>query len=108
MPKNNVEFSATFRTRVFITEVVSEIAEAREKFPKPDHLFPALIEEVGELAQALMEVQRGGIDKRTGKPFTNADVFNEAVQVAAMAARIAAEGDPLYPQYKFPFDDLNK
>lgn len=108
MPKINAEFSVEFRTRVFLKEVVAEIAEAREKFPKPDLLFPALIEEVGELSQALLEVQRGGVDKRTGKPYTSADVFNEAVQVAAMAARLVAEGDPSYPQYKFPFDDLNR
>lgn len=103
-----VEFSIPFRTNVTIKEIVAEIAEAREKFPGPDMTFPALVEEVGEVGQALMEHQRGGMNKKTGKPFTAEDVFNECIQVATMAIRLATEGDKTMPRYKFPFDDLNK
>ena len=41
----------------------------------------ALVEEVGEVARALLDESR-------------ACVFAEAVQVAAMACRVAVEGDP--------------
>lgn len=65
----------------FIIEVLSEVEFAREKFPEPDGLMTALTEEVGELAKALMD-----------EP--NVNVYKEAIQVAAMACRIATEGDP--------------
>lgn len=51
------------------------------RFPQPNACMCALTEEVGELAKALMD-----------EP--SANVRAEAIQVAAMAVRVALEGDP--------------
>ena len=67
-------------TDQFLAEVRAEIARARSKFPNNDLTTIALTEEVGELAKALLD--------------ESADrVRSEAVQVAAMAARVAIDGD---------------
>lgn len=65
----------------FVSAVVRELRSARERFPEPDGVMTALVEEVGEVARALLDESR-------------ACVFAEAVQVAAMACRVAVEGDP--------------
>lgn len=75
---------------IFQTAVREELKEARRKFPNPDWLFAALVEEVGELAKALL-------DHRLGEVLFE-DVVEEAIQVAAMAQRIAVEGDPSFHQ----------
>lgn len=67
----------------------AELSRARAKFPKNDHLFAALGEEVGELARELLEA--GGRRR----------VREEAIQVACVALRIAEEGDG-----DFPLSDL--
>lgn len=61
-----------------------EVDRARAKFPKNDLLFTALVEEVGELAQAYL--QRKPID----------EIRKEALQIACVAMRIFEEGDPTY------------
>jgi len=61
-----------------------ELRGARAKFPGHKHKFAALVEEVGELAQALIDHDRG--------EQTASQVYAEAVQVAAMAIRVAEEG----------------
>lgn len=69
----------------FLAEVAAEVMRARDKFPSSDGVMCALTEEVGELAKAHMD-----------EPWLN--VRAEAVQVAAMALRVALEGDAtLYP-----------
>ncbi len=55
-----------------------EIRRARSKFPSNRLMLAALMEEVGELANAIIE---GG------------DWKNEALQVACVAIRIVTEGD---------------
>lgn len=65
----------------FLRDVKAEVVRARAKFPEPDAVMTALTEEVGELAKALL-------DEPWGR------VYNEAIQVAAMALRVAVEGDP--------------
>jgi len=67
-------------TDQFLAEVRAEIARARSKFPNNDLTMIALTEEVGELAKALL-------DESAER------VRSEAVQVAAMAARVAIDGD---------------
>lgn len=62
-------------------ELFDEIKRARAKFPDNKHLLAALMEEVGELAQALAD--------NHGKQ----RVREEAIQVACVAIRIATEGD---------------
>lgn len=64
----------------FLENVGEEIQNARDKFPGRELTMTALQEEVGELARALMDESRQR-------------VYNEAVQVAAMAARVTLDGD---------------
>jgi len=61
-----------------IREIVAELRRARSKFPGNDRLFKALVEEVGEVAKAMLE---GG------------DVRGEACQVATVAIRLMTEGE---------------
>lgn len=61
--------------------VFDEMQRARSKFPSNEHLLAALMEEVGELAQALLD---GHGRER---------VVAEAIQVACVAVRIVEEGD---------------
>ena len=68
-----------------------EIARARKKFPENRHKLAALVEEVGELAQALLDHERGDGSIN--------DIRKEAIQVAAMAIRIYSEGDSDFPKY---------
>ena len=65
----------------FFELVDKEHRVATTKFPGSNNNLAALIEEVGELATALMEESTD-------------NVIKEAVQVAAVAMRIAREGDP--------------
>jgi hypothetical protein len=65
----------------FVGELIQEVERARTKHPGGKHLTVALMEEVGELAKALLENE--GSDR----------VREEAIQVACVALRIATEGD---------------
>lgn len=67
-----------------LDRLVAEILRARTKFPGNALLLAALTEEVGELAQALL--QRQGPERVTA----------EALQVATVALRIAEEGDATF------------
>jgi len=75
-------------TAYFLKEVHTEVCRARAKFPENDLKFPALIEEVGEVAKALLESERGLVG--TG------EVYRELVQTACMCLRLATEGDARY------------
>ena len=70
----------------FMQKVNDQYSIATQKFPAPNPNCAALTEEVGELAQALLHL-------REGKSNDWNRVFEEAVQVATMAARCAIEGD---------------
>jgi hypothetical protein len=59
----------------------AEIGSARAKYPNNKHTLAALMEETGELAQALLQAQ------------PREDIRKEALQVAATALRIYMEGD---------------
>lgn len=74
-----------FKDEEFFAAVSAELQRAREKFPSSNLSLAALMEEVGELAQAMLKV-------RAGK-WPAYRVREEAVQVAAMAVRVALEGD---------------
>lgn len=63
-----------------IHAVASEIKRARAKFPGGRFMLAALVEEVGELAEAIAAGDREAISR-------------EAIQVAAVAVRIAEDGD---------------
>lgn len=73
--------------RHFLRAVLVEASRARAKFPSSDMALAALVEEVGELAAAMLSE-------------TPARVRAEAVQVAFMAMRIANEGDPSFADYR--------
>ena len=62
-------------------DISDEVYRARSKFPCRSKLLAALMEEVGELAQAMLQ----------RKP--KQDIYNEAKQVACVAIRIMEEGD---------------
>ncbi len=67
-----------------VEAVKAEVIKARLKFPGNNHLLAALTEEVGELAQALLQ----------GK--SRDEVEKEAIQVACVALRIIEEGDAAF------------
>lgn len=76
-------------------EINDELERARTKFPMPNPTFVALVEEVGELAQALLKCD----PTRDDYPLRCKHVYQEAVQVACMAIRVLEEGDRDYPAY---------
>lgn len=68
-------------------EIDNELVRARSKFPENLFLLPALVEEVGEAAKALMEHSRD-------EDVSNEDIRKELIQVATVAIRLTTEGDP--------------
>lgn len=64
-----------------IIKINKELRRARKKFPDNAKLLAALMEEVGELAKALL--QRAPAS----------EIEAEAIQVACVAIRIIEEGD---------------
>jgi hypothetical protein len=72
--------------------ISAELIFARGKFPGNEDQLAVLSEEVGELASALIDQKHGN--------GSGADVYAEAIQVAAMAIRIAEEGSKEFP-YKY-------
>jgi NTP pyrophosphatase (non-canonical NTP hydrolase) len=79
----------------FLFDVENEVLRAQKKFPNPNLLMTALTEECGELAEALLEVYYNSTKNEHKKGEGRwSEVYKEAMQVAAVAARIALEGDP--------------
>jgi NTP pyrophosphatase (non-canonical NTP hydrolase) len=66
-----------------IDDLAAEVQRARAKFPRNRALTVALMEEVGELAQAQLQQLP--------------TVRKEAIQVMALAFRILSEGDASIP-----------
>lgn len=77
------------RTLETLASLEAELKRARAKFPGNRFLLAALTEEVGELAQALLQRKQVG------------EVRKEALQVACVAIRIFEEGDA-------SFDDISE
>lgn len=75
-----------------------EVLGAESKFPGGDDNLVALSEEVGELANAMLEQKY-----KTKTEKTNQDVFAECIQIAAMALKIARNGDSSFP-YEFTYE----
>jgi predicted nucleic acid-binding Zn-ribbon protein len=80
-------------TAKMLNDITEELERARNKFPTNDHKLTAMNEEVGELNKAMLEHERGLV--------TAEEVYEEAVQVAAMAIRVGIEGDSTF-NYKNP------
>ena len=68
----------------FTDAVHAEVYAAEKQWRYPNPNLAALMEEAGELAQAMLQRKSAY------------EVYREAVQVAAMAARCAIEGDPQF------------
>lgn len=62
-------------------EILRELDRARKKFPDNAKLLGALMEEVGEVARAMLQ----GASRE--------EIYKECIQVACVAVRIAEEGD---------------
>lgn len=71
----------------FVAAVMAEHNKASTKFPSSDCSTIALMEEVGEVAKAMLDESPQRI-------------YDECVQVAVMAARVALEGDPSAAGYR--------
>lgn len=71
----------------FLFAVSDEVRKAVTKFPQPNPTLAAATEELGEVAKAMLHIVEG-------KSANWWNVYDEAVQLAAMACRIALEGDP--------------
>lgn len=65
-------------------EIRDEVERARTKFPGNRYLLAALMEEVGELSQAMLQKK------------SVTEIVREAIQVACVAIRIAEEGDATF------------
>jgi len=68
----------------FIADVLDEIERARKKFPGTQHMAAVALEEAGEVAKAWLDHEV--------KDAPAQDVWDEAVQAAAMFMRWATEG----------------
>ena len=88
----------------FLNDIVDEVDRAREKFPGNKHMMGAFHEEVGEVAKAMLEREYNAQDHAELDMRLDVDVYKECVQAAAMALRVATEGDPEYlyqnPHYR--------
>lgn len=71
-----------------IRDVREELELIQKWYPSNEHNLAALMEEVGELSNALLEQHRGNKN--------HADVYKEAIQVAAVAITIAMRGDSAF------------
>lgn len=74
-------------TARFMADVAAELERARAKFPGDRIMTIALAEEFGELAKAMLDE-------------SGANVWKEAVQTAAMAARVAIDGDSSVDEWR--------
>ena len=89
------------RDMAFLQDVGDEVVRARQKFPSSNLVLAALTEELGELAQAMLKVAAG--------KWPEERIWEEAVQVAAVAMRVATEGDPSFDtNYTEPEEDEPK
>ena len=93
-PNASAEERLTSADGLMFKLIRDELVAARKAFPGKTHMLCATVEEVGELAQAMMQH-----DRHEGT--TVQEVLREAVQVAAMAVRVAVEGDDNF-LYEFP------
>jgi len=81
-------------TAQFIHHLETETEQSRAAIPGNQNMMVALTEEVGELAQALLQCEYENGDMQS--------VYREAVQVASAALRIATEGDDSLSTYNPP------
>lgn len=73
----------------FLIDVIEETHRARKLFPTNEHQLAAFSEEAGEVAKAFIDHSRGD--------GTAEELYTECVQAAAMALRLAIDGDQSFP-----------
>jgi hypothetical protein len=78
----------------FFLDVKKEVVSARSKFSNTD-LAHAFTEEFGEVIKSLL-------DQKQKNKVSSEEIYKECVQAAAMAMRLALEGDPCFPKYQPP------
>jgi len=74
----------------WVIAIRHELSHARRKFPNPDNLTGALAEEAGEVIKESMHFYHGEPER---------DMYHlsrECIHTAAMAIRLAEEGDPMF------------
>ena len=88
----------------FLNDMAEEMKRARKKFPSNKHQFAALTEEVGEVANALLERDYSHLLSLQLLKEYDQNVWRECVQAAAMCLRVATEGDSSFkytpPNYR--------
>jgi len=67
----------------------TEVARARVKFPKCNHMVVATMEEMGEVSNAALEIEYGSD--------TREHFRKECIQLACTAIRLYEEGDTEFP-----------
>lgn len=92
----------------FLKDISAEFDFAPKKFPGNEDQLVALMEEVGELAQALLDLKQKKLKRNAAvlgaldisdESAHSIEIWKEAVQVASMAAKIAILGDKSFPTY---------
>ena len=73
----------------FLMDVAAEVTRARHLFPSNQDQLAAFSEEAGEVAKAFIDYRN---DDETAE-----GLMIECIQAAAMAARLALEGDASFP-----------
>ena len=77
---------------MFFRETLEEIHDQRREEPNNTGLVSRLERQTALLKKALIAKDEPQ------------QIVQEAVAVAALAARIAAEGDPAFPKYRWPYE----
>lgn len=80
----------------FLADVRSEVERQRDAEPRNRDRLCALVERVGYLAGALRESRRFG-GPNVDSAVQAQQIYGEAVTVAALALRVAIEGDAGFP-----------
>ncbi len=83
------------RANEFLNNVRNEMERIQEKWPSNENNLAALTEEVGELAKAMLEREY-----EPKKGIHRGEIYREAVQVAAVALKIALFGDDCFSKSK--------
>lgn len=84
------------KLEIIMSCVEHEIYNARQKFPGSTDMIIALMEEVGELAEAFLQTKEKAKDT---------SVFREAIHVIATVIRLVQEGDDNFPDGKPQYKD---
>ena len=87
-PHEAVDYAPTEPDERMIEDIRAELRRARHLHPGTKHLVCVLSEEAGEVAKAMYDHEYA-----QGAP---EDVVTECIQTAAMAIRVATEGDSTF------------